>query len=496
MSTSRPPDAGTSRGAPFFDHGLFLLHLNRGKEHLKRGLFDDARREFEDARRFRSQDPEVLSNLALALFHLGHLEDAERITRSLLSSHADSVPLLFNLGLILYKAGRPEAREPLERVLALAPGHRKAHLTLGLLLQREGRADDAGRHLKLAGAGRTGFDGDDTISRTARVAAAQGVLAGGPTPAVKPDSFEGPAGPSSEPITKPVEAVKPGVAAPHAVPETTAPAEGEGESPRAAIPEPAASAEPAGEEAEAPASGTTQPAMPALPRSAPEAEAPPPGTPAPPRPAAPVIVRPPRGEEPSRVPVPAPLPRPPSHVPFASRGGGAVAADCRGGIVVRRSALTGRSGGTSLVADEVLGGILAGVFVRSTGSGSLFLLDARRHLHLVHLRDEFLSVDPARILGFEAVLSYREDPAFEFRRQIPLPFVKLFGTGIVACATTSPPARMDVTGDFPLTVSARSLVAYGGDVELDLVEDADPLADLGGGPVVAVSGTGFLLLDV
>ena len=107
-----------TRSAPFFDHGLFLLHLNRGKEDLRKGLHDDARREFEEARRFRPNDPEVLSNLALAMFHLGHLEEAERTTRGLLVSHADSVPLLFNLGLILFKAGRSEAREPLERVLA------------------------------------------------------------------------------------------------------------------------------------------------------------------------------------------------------------------------------------------------------------------------------------------------------------------------------------------------------------------------------------------
>ncbi|MRR13380.1 tetratricopeptide repeat protein, partial [bacterium] len=161
-----------TRSAPFFDHGLFLLHLNRGKEDLRKGLHDDARREFEEARRFRPNDPEVLSNLALAMFHLGHLEEAERTTRGLLVSHADSVPLLFNLGLILFKAGRSEAREPLERVLALAPGHRKAHLTVGLILQREGRLDEAKRHFTAAGSERkVESEGDDTITRAARAAA-------------------------------------------------------------------------------------------------------------------------------------------------------------------------------------------------------------------------------------------------------------------------------------------------------------------------------------
>ena len=180
-----------TRSAPFFDHGLFLLHLNRGKEDLRKGLHDDARREFEEARRFRANDPEVLSNLALAMFHLGHLEEAERITRGLLVSHADSVPLLFNLGLILFKAGRSEAREPLERVLALAPGHRKAHLTVGLILQREGRLDEATKHFAAAGSEKkVEVDGDDTITRTARAAASGRTAPGTPAPSVKPESFD------------------------------------------------------------------------------------------------------------------------------------------------------------------------------------------------------------------------------------------------------------------------------------------------------------------
>jgi Tetratricopeptide repeat. len=197
------------RSAPFFDHGLFLLHLNRGKEDLRKGLHDDARREFEEARRFRATDPEVLSNLALAMFHLGHLDEAERITRGLLVSHADSVPLLFNLGLILFKAGRAEAREPLERVLALAPGHRKAHLTVGLLLQREGRLAEANRHFEAAGSERkAGFDGDDTITRTARSAASGPAEPGAFVPSVKPEAFDD-SRTRREPSTQPIQAPQP-----------------------------------------------------------------------------------------------------------------------------------------------------------------------------------------------------------------------------------------------------------------------------------------------
>lgn len=417
-----------TRSAPFFDHGLFLLHLNRGKEDLRKGLHDDARREFEEARRFRPNDPEVLSNLALAMFHLGHLEEAERTTRGLLVSHADSVPLLFNLGLILFKAGRPEAREPLERVLALAPGHRKAHLTVGLILQREGRLDDAKRHFTAAGSDRkVEVDGDDTITRTARAAASTWPAPGTPVPAVKPEAFDDSSA-RRDRATQPIGAV----------------------------------------EVHAPQRDATPPA------AVTQMEPPP----------ARAIQPPPDNRTP-----PA---KPPS---FSGRPGGLVAGDARAGILVRRTALTGRTGVAELVADGSLSGALGGFFVRASGSGGVLLLDPKRALHLVHLRNEFLSADPARLFGFDATLTWREDPAFEFRRQIALPFVKLYGTGGVALSAASEPARLEVTPETPLTLSSRSLLAYGGDVAVDLVEDADPLADLGGGPVVSVSGSGFVLIE-
>lgn len=425
-----------TRSAPFFDHGLFLLHLNRGKEDLRKGLHDDARREFEEARRFRPNDPEVLSNLALAMFHLGHLEEAERTTRGLLASHADSVPLLFNLGLILFKAGRPEAREPLERVLALAPGHRKAHLTVGLILQREGRLDEAKRHFTSAGSDRkVEMDGDDTISRTARAATSTWPTPNASVPAVKPETFDD-SSVRRERATQPISPVD--------VPEL----------PKEALRPPVAAL------ASPPPSGVI---------------------------ATVPVTRPPLSLGP-----PAPSTPPTA---FSVRPGGVVTGDARGGILVRRTALTGRSGTAELVADASLSGALARFFVRVTGSGGVLLLDPKRSLHLVHLRAEFLSADPSRLFGFDAALTYREDPAFEFRRQIALPFVKLFGTGAVAVSAAAEPARLEVTPETPLTLSSRSLLAYGGDVAVDLVEDADALADLGGGPVVNVSGSGFVLME-
>ena len=393
---------------PFFDQGLFLLHLNRGKEELRRGEYSLARHELEDALQLRPHDPEVLSNLSFTLFHLGHFDDAERMTRELLTTHAGSVPLLFNLGLILYKSGREaEAVEPLRGVLTLAPTHRKAHLTLGMVLQKMGVTDEARQHFRAAGADRkAGYDGDDTLARAARKAATL-------------EDDEERANISTSPIVKPdrVEALEGGDEVLRVEPE----------------------------------------------------------------------------QEP---PLSAPLRPPPAAAgAFQTRSGGFVSGDTASGIYVRRGALTGRTGSPLLAADRQLSGSLAQVLIRATGDGAVLLVSRGRHPHLLSLSEEFLSVEPNRLLGFEASLMFREDPAFEFRRHISAPFLKLFGRGAVALAVTSEPARFEVAAGQPLTIAARTVVAYGGDLSPDLLEETDPLAELGAGPVFRFVGEGYVLAD-
>ncbi len=209
--SGRPADPGPGSAAPFFDQGIYLLHLNRGKEELRLGNYEEARRELENARRFRAQEPAVLANLAFALFHLGQYEEAEKITRDVLASFPSSVPLLFNLGLILFKAGRfGEAREPLERVLQILPAHRKAHLTLGLVFQKMGLGDLSAEHFRTTGAGKVvGAEDDDTLSRLARTAAdgaGEGAIqkAEATTPIVRPERFL-----DTHPIQAPVERARP-----------------------------------------------------------------------------------------------------------------------------------------------------------------------------------------------------------------------------------------------------------------------------------------------
>ncbi len=433
-------DTGVSRNVAFFDHGLFLLHLNRGKEELRQGHHEEARRELEEARRFRSQDPEVLANLGFALFHLGHYEEAETVTRHVLASHPTSVPLLFNLGLILFKSGRQEAScEPLQRVLALQPNHRKAHLTLGLALQRMGDSDKARDHLRAAGAEpKAGFDLDDTVSRAARAASAA------PPP---PSDDETAKHIQTTPIVKPERFDQMAAAPP---PATAPPAAQE-----AVTTETAASADvPLGD--------------------APEAAPPP--------------------RSGSTIPIEI-MKAPKALGPFTPSGGGFLSADCRKGVIVRRNTIAGRRGSLFLQPDRSLVGALAGLLVETRGPGTMLLVDKGRHPNLVALSDEFFSVDPLRLIAFDDALAFREDPVFEFRRHIPLPFLKLFGSGAVAFSALLEPARFEVDPENPISLTSASVIAYSGDLNVDILEGSDPFEQAGLGPVMRFSGSGYVLAE-
>jgi tetratricopeptide (TPR) repeat protein len=410
--SARGSEPARPRAVPFFDQGLFLVHLNRGKELARRGEHDGARRELEAALQLRPHDPEVAASLSLTFFHLGQYEDAERLTRDLLATHAESVPLLLNLGLILWKAGRDEdAVSPLARALELSPSHRKAHLALGLVLQRKGDSERAREHFRLAGAERPqGGDGDDTLAKTARTASRVEAGRSRPAPHVKPEGLE--------------------------------------------------TGEIAPQRAEAPAIEARVPEEPPSPMPAAASAAPMPGR----------------------------------SGPFTPHPGGFLAARCEDGVYVRRGVLTGRTGAPLLEAERRLTGALAKHLVLATGTGTVLLLSRGRMPRLRMLEEEFVSLDPGRLLGFEASLAYREDPAFELRRAVA-PFLKLYGSGVVALAVGSEPARFEVTESQPLTLSAKAVVAFGGDLTPDLLEESDPLAEFGSGPVLRFTGTGYVLAE-
>lgn len=420
MSSARSGGPATPyRPAPFFDHGLFLLHLNRGKDELRKGQYEVARREFEEAKRLRPHDPEVLLNLSITLFHLGSFIESERLTRELLVAHENAVPLLFNLGLILFKSGREEeAREPLERVLALAPAHRKAHLTLGLICQRAGEGERAQKHFRMAGAElKDGSEDDDSISRMARQAAAMPARPPGADvpqpPPVKPEPADSMAG-------------------------TGRPLGLSGSWSR-------------------PISGTFR------------------------------VGR--RGDSSPGLALVSPV------GPFSPKAGGLLAAMTGEGLRVRKGTIVGQTGRPQIEPDVRLEGVLGGLLLKASGAGCLLLGDAGRSPFVRALSRESLSVDPMRLLAFEESLVYREDPAFDRRRETERPFLKLTGSGAVAFSGISEAARFEVEWGQPLTLLQRVVVAWGGELVPELLEPPEAGSGFEGGLVVKFVGAGYVLAD-
>jgi uncharacterized protein (AIM24 family) len=138
-----------------FDHGVFLLHYNKGREAFHEGRYAEARRELENAQRMRPDHSDVLNLLGLVYFKTNSFPEAEVIYRRLASDNPNVFIVHSNLGLILFKQGKlDEAEDFLQRSVELRPNYAKSHLYLGLLYRQRKRYQQALEHLRFAGAER------------------------------------------------------------------------------------------------------------------------------------------------------------------------------------------------------------------------------------------------------------------------------------------------------------------------------------------------------
>src|SRR5688572_8421267 len=145
-------DQPPALSAPF-DHGVFLLHCNRGREAFHEGRYAEARRELENAQKLRPDDSDVLNLLGLVYFKANAFPEAEVIYRRLVRDNASVFTLHSNLGLILFKQGKlDEAEHFLLRAIEIRPNYAKSHLYLGLLYRQRKKFDQALEHLRFAGA--------------------------------------------------------------------------------------------------------------------------------------------------------------------------------------------------------------------------------------------------------------------------------------------------------------------------------------------------------
>jgi len=161
--------AHSRREAPPFDQGIFLLHLNKGREALRSGSLSTARAELETALSIRPGDEDVRNLLSVVYFRTGECDEAEKITRKLVSENPDSAVLRSNLGIILVKTGAIDAAEAeLRRAIDLKPDHAKSHLYLGFVYRQKRKLGLALEHFGFAGADRLVAELQGELRRSSR----------------------------------------------------------------------------------------------------------------------------------------------------------------------------------------------------------------------------------------------------------------------------------------------------------------------------------------
>jgi len=119
-----------------------VLHL-LGVIALQDGNTQLATQYLQDAARTSPPNPVLFSNLGLALHEQGKLEQAEGYYRKAISTNPTYPDPYYNLHALLLEHDLPGAIECLNKVIQLLPGDFDVRLTLGILLERSGKLEEA-----------------------------------------------------------------------------------------------------------------------------------------------------------------------------------------------------------------------------------------------------------------------------------------------------------------------------------------------------------------
>jgi len=427
---------------PPLDPGIFLLHLNRARKHVREERYDLARQELELAELAKPNDEDVLNLLSVIEFKRGYFHEAAQAARSLLQANPESAILHSNLGLILFKSGvLGEAEQELRRAIELKPDHVRSHLYLGLLYRMRGKLGLAVEHLRFAGAKRVVAEIEETLRRPRETAGRGGAGV------VKLTAV-----PSSRATTGPI--TRPSVAAVRIVPPSEA--------------------------APAPDSRDTPPfppAAPELPRELGEETL---------RVAHPVSGRAETAKE-----EPRPL--------FYVRPDGGLEIASRGEVYVRKGSVVWYSGKVRFAAEPAFRGTRLERILRADGRGNLLVNDPGRSAYRRDLAGESLYLEGGRLLALDHGLSFRLEPIHDFRINRRVDILKIQGKGSVILSVGGPLLAHTVTAEFPLNVSSRDLVAWSGDLVPSILEDRFleevMMPDVGSAPKIRFEGEGTVLTE-
>lgn len=442
--------------APPFDHGVFLLHYNRGREAFQEGRYGEARKELEMAQKMRPEDTDVLNLLGLVYFKTSALPEAEVIYRRLVRDNTGVFVLHSNLGLILFKLGKiDDAEQYLLKAIELRPNYAKSHLYLGMLYRQKGKLGLALEHLKFAGA-------EKLVKEVETELVKGGVETARPeqpkTPPVRTEPVRVP----PEPPARPAQArpMPPG-AQPmaSAVPSYTTK-----ETRLDTLPDMSAAAKQAQQKADLDEDTQRIRNLRQQPERSPEE------------------VRS-RAAQKLQEAVDEP-----THIEgrqidlgrriegasktFTLHENGFLEIDFRNNVHIRRGTVSSYSGNLRFISESGLLGTTAATMVKVEGAGRIFLYEKGLKTFLLDLNDEFIYVEGSNLLALEDSLSFRVEPIYDSSYQRKIDTIKIFGRGSLAISTRIEPLTLRVSSEYPLSISSSALVAWTGNIIPLVIDDS------------------------
>jgi Flp pilus assembly protein TadD/uncharacterized protein (AIM24 family) len=432
----------SSPRAPF-DQGLFLTHLNKGKEMFDQRRMDEAERELEEAYMLRPRDPNVLNLLGLVYFKQEKLEKAEEVYRKLAAESPDAHTLYYNLGLIYFKLNRlEEAESAFLRAVELARDNPKVNFYLGSIYEKMKRPQDAIYQYRQAGANLMVRRVEDKLAAS--------------------DAASDAAGDSSQTAPLPVVAAPPPAA-------ESGPARPKGADDTAEFK--------ANEVETALRQRAARPRKRSPSDTAPVIQVPP------------SLALAPFPEQPETPPI-----RP---EPFRLLGDNLMEIEFSGKVFIKQGTIYSYSGNLTFWVKEKRPGA-GSTLVIVTGAGKLILTDKERDITLLRLDGETVNVEPSHLLACEEGLNPRYVRIGNAANG--LDFLAIDGRGSAALSVASRPLPLSVTPDFPVSAPASSIISWSGALTPTVVDDrqvqeAMLAASAARGSVIRLDGTGRLLME-
>jgi len=156
---------------------------------------------------------------------------------------------------------------------------------------------------------------------------------------------------------------------------------------------------------------------------------------------------------------------------FKIRSEGGLEIASRGSVFVRKGCVAWYSGKIRFAPEPAFRGTSLERILRSTGVGTLLVNDPGRRAYRRELTGQALFVEGSRLPALDNGLTFRIEAIHDFRRSRRVDILRAHGRGSVVFSVGGPVFAHEVTAAYPLSISARDLVAWTGELVASVLDD-------------------------